>query len=54
MSERTVPLQGLADLAATDFAAASSPEGRAWMAAVPSLLHDLAREWNLTTSGDLF
>ena len=32
----------MADLAATDFAAASSPEGRAWMAALPSLLHDLA------------
>ncbi|MGH3284819.1 MAG: hypothetical protein ACRDPD_09090 [Streptosporangiaceae bacterium] len=24
------------------------------MAAVPSLLHDLARQWNLITSGDLF
>jgi streptomycin 6-kinase len=35
-------------------AAVDSPEGRAWMAAVPSLLHDLARQWNLITTGDLF
>ncbi len=54
MRGRTVPMQALADLAATDFAAASSPEGRAWMAALPSLLHDLARQWNLAATGDLF
>ena len=47
-------MQALADLAATDFAAVDSPEGRAWMAALPSLLHDLARQWDLTTTGDLF
>jgi streptomycin 6-kinase len=49
-----MPLKALADLAAPNFAAASSPEGRAWMAALPSLLHDLARQWNLTADGDLF
>ncbi len=54
MRGRTVPMQALADLAATDFAAASSPEGRAWMAALPSLLHDLAREWDLAGTGDQF
>jgi hypothetical protein len=30
-------MQALAGLAATDFAAAGSPEGKAWMAALPSL-----------------
>jgi hypothetical protein len=47
-------VQALADLAVTDFAAAASPEGMAWMAALPSLLHDLARQWSLTADGDLF
>jgi streptomycin 6-kinase len=47
-------MQALTDLTAPDLAAAGSPEGRAWMAAVPSLLHDLARQWNLITTGDLF
>jgi streptomycin 6-kinase len=47
-------MQALADLAAADFAAAGSPEGRAWMAALPSLLHDLARWWNLDAGGDQF
>jgi hypothetical protein len=47
-------VQALADLAVTDFAAAGSPEGMAWMAALPSLLHDLARQWSLTADGDLF
>jgi streptomycin 6-kinase len=46
-------MQSLKDLAATDFAAAGSPQGKAWMAALPSLLHDLASQWNLTTTGDL-
>ena len=54
-----MPMQALADLAAADLAAADlaaagSPAGRAWMAAVPSLLHDLARQWNLIAAGDLF
>lgn len=46
-------MQSLTDLAPTDFAAAGSPEGKAWMAALPSLLRDLARQWNLTTTGGL-
>jgi hypothetical protein len=47
-------MQALTDLTAPDLAAVGSPQGRAWMAAVPSLLHDLARQWNLITAGDLF
>jgi streptomycin 6-kinase len=46
-------MQALRDLAATDFAAAGSPEGKAWMAALPSLFRDLARQWDLTADGDL-
>ena len=46
-------MQALGDLAATDFAAAGSPEGKAWMASLPSLLRDLARQWDLTTDGAL-
>jgi streptomycin 6-kinase len=48
------PLQALADLTADDFAAARSPQGKAWMAALPSVLDDLARQWNLTISGERF
>jgi hypothetical protein len=44
-------MQGLRDLAATDFAAAGLPQGKARMASLPSLLHDLASQWNLTTTG---
>ena len=47
-------MQALTDLTAPDLAAVDSPEGRAWMAAVPSLLHDLARQRNLNIAGDLF
>jgi streptomycin 6-kinase len=47
-------MRSLTALTAPDLAAADSPEGRAWMAAVPSLLHDLARQWSLITIGDLF
>ncbi len=46
-------MKALEDLAATDFAAAGSPQGKAWMAALPSLLRDLASQWNLTTADDL-
>lgn len=49
-----MPMQALAELAATDLAAAGSPEGRAWIAALPSLLYDLARQWNLTFEEDQF
>jgi streptomycin 6-kinase len=50
--EGSVPMRALADLAATDLAAAGSPAGRAWLAALPPLLHDLARQWNLTADED--
>lgn len=43
-------MQAPTELTAPDLAAAGSPEGRAWMAAVPSLRHDLARRWNLISS----
>ena len=46
-----MPLQALRDLAPSDFAAAGSPEGQAWMAALPSLLGDLARQWDLAVTG---
>jgi streptomycin 6-kinase len=45
---------GLEDLAATDFAAAGSPDGRAWMAALPALSGHLARQWDLTFAGEPF
>jgi streptomycin 6-kinase len=44
----------LGDLTATDFAAAGSPEGKAWLAALPVLVRDLARSWNLTITGEEF
>jgi streptomycin 6-kinase len=47
-------LQALEELAAPDFAAATSPEGRAWLAALPFLLNDLARQWSLTVTDELF
>jgi streptomycin 6-kinase len=43
--------QALAGLATPDFAAAGSPEGRAWMAALPARLDDLTRQWKLATTG---
>lgn len=47
------PTRALTDLAATDFAPAGSPAGRAWMAALPCLLRDQARQWNLTITSDV-
>jgi streptomycin 6-kinase len=47
-------LQALQELAAPDFAAATSPDGQAWLAALPSLLSDLARRWSLTVTDELF
>ena len=46
-------LRNLRALTATDFAAAGSPQGRAWLAAVPSVLHDLAALWHLTIADDV-
>lgn len=42
----------LGDWAATDFAATQSPEGRAWLATVPSPLRDLAHRWDLTIAAE--
>jgi streptomycin 6-kinase len=44
----------LGDLAATDFAAAGSAEGKAWMAGVPALVARLARQWDLTITCEEF
>jgi streptomycin 6-kinase len=48
-----MPLQALKESAPTDFAAATSPEGQAWLAALPRLLDDLARRWNFTITDGL-
>jgi streptomycin 6-kinase len=49
-----VPVRGLGDLTATDFAAAGSLEGKAWIAGVPALLARLARQWDLTITSEEF
>jgi streptomycin 6-kinase len=49
-----MPMRTLEDLTATDFAAAGSPDGRAWMAALPALSGHLARQWDLTFTGEQF
>jgi streptomycin 6-kinase len=45
-------MQALGDLTATDFAAAGSPDGRAWIAALPALSGHLARQWDLTVTSE--
>lgn len=45
-------LRELEALTVFDFAAAASPQGRAWLAAVPSVLDDLACRWHLTIGTD--
>ena len=47
-------LQALEELAAPDFAAATSSQGQEWLAALPSLLNDLAGRWSLTVTDELF
>jgi streptomycin 6-kinase len=47
-------LRDLGALTATDFAAAGSPQGRAWLAAVPSVVDDLVGRWQLTITTDHF
>jgi streptomycin 6-kinase len=47
-------MQALGDLAAPDFAAAGSPDGRAWIAALPALSGHLARRWDLTVTSEWF
>jgi hypothetical protein len=49
-----VPVRGLGELAATGFAAAGSAEWRTWIAAVPSLIVSLARQWDLTIDSEEF
>jgi hypothetical protein len=47
-------LRAVTDLGGYYFRAAGSPEGRAWLAALPALVGDLAREWDLTvTDGEV-
>lgn len=45
-------LRAVRDISPTDFAAAGSPAGRAWIAALPSMVRDLARQWDLAVSGE--
>jgi streptomycin 6-kinase len=47
-------MQHLADLSATDFAAAGSPRGKAWVSTLPALLDDLAQQWNLTVGEEVW
>jgi streptomycin 6-kinase len=47
-------LQALEELTAPDFAAATSPEGQAWLTALPQLVDDLARRWHLTVADERF
>lgn len=47
-------MRALGDLTAPDFAAAGSPDGRAWMAALPAMSGHLARQWDLTLTGEPF
>jgi streptomycin 6-kinase len=49
-----VLIQALGDLAAPDFAAAGSPDGRAWIAALPALSGHLARQWELAVTSEWF
>jgi streptomycin 6-kinase len=47
-------MRDLGDLTATDFAAAGSADGRAWMAGLPSMSGYLARQWDLAFTGEPF
>jgi streptomycin 6-kinase len=46
----TAGLRAIMDLDGHYFRAAGSPEGRAWLAALPSLIGDLARQWDLAVT----
>jgi hypothetical protein len=48
-----VSLDDLGDLAATDLAAAASPAGRSWLAAMPAMVAELARQWHFTADDDV-
>jgi len=45
--EAIVPMEAMRSFSATDFAPAASPDGKAWIADLPSLVDDLARQWGL-------
>jgi streptomycin 6-kinase len=47
-------VRALGGLTSPDFAAAGSPDGRAWMAALPALSGRLARQWDLSFTGEPF
>jgi len=47
-------VRAFAELTPDDFAATRTAGGRAWIAALPALLADMARRWDLTVSGDEF
>jgi streptomycin 6-kinase len=48
-----VSLDDLGDLAATDLAAAASPAGRSWLAALPAMVAELARLWHFAADDDV-
>ena len=50
--EAIAPVEALRSLAATDFGPVRSAQGKAWIAALPSLVADLARQWGLAITGD--
>lgn len=45
-------MAGLGDLAAVDFAAVGSSDGRRWLAELPATSEELARRWQLTFTGE--
>lgn len=49
----TLALSALAKIASTDFAAAQSPGGRAWIARLPALVREVAGQWDLAADGDV-
>jgi len=48
------PVPALGDVTVTEFAAAGQPDGIAWIAALPALVQDLARQWHLASAGQSF
>jgi hypothetical protein len=47
-------MRSFADLTPDDFAATRTAAGRAWIAALPALLADMSRRWDLTVVGEEF
>lgn len=52
--EAIVLVEALGSLAATDFGPAHSADGKAWVAALPALISDLASQWGLVSTGGDF